>query len=196
MYEPRRVLGPTAMVEMSHPRFAEDAGSTGSSGRPKRAALTWKDTVAHRAGGTLVVLAASATAGSLILSGDAAAAAVAVQAPDRALNAVSRTADRTVVADELTSSTLSDATASVVGVTRLYTKGTLNVRKAADEDSKLLGSIPEGAKVTATTEVSGKYRKVEFKDGTGWVLAKHLSKKAARSGRRHHHGTLPARVRG
>lgn len=168
MYEPRRSFDETG--------FADDEFATVA--RPRRAAFTWRDSLAERTGGTLVVLAATATAGSMLVSGQAPAAAVAADAPARELAQVSRDLDRTVVADELVASALTETTAELVSVTRLYAKSSLNVRAEADSDAKKLGTLKVGDKVTATSDVEGKYRRIEYKDGGGWVLAASLAKKA------------------
>ena len=179
MYEPRRAVGPTEVMDLAYPRFASEAAIAGPVLRPRRAQASWKDTLADRAGVTLVALAASATAGSLVLGGDASAAAVAAQvAPTRELNTISRSSDRTVMADQLTSTKLATASRTIVGATRLYASTKLNVRSKPESDAKVLGSVAVGAKLTATAEISGGYRQVEFEDGTGWVRADRLAKKA------------------
>jgi hypothetical protein len=64
---------------------------------------------------------------------------------------------------------------ALVSLSRLYTTGTVNVRGAAKVSGELLGSLDLGVRVSATSAVSGKYRKVEFDGGYGWVLAANLS---------------------
>ncbi len=179
MYEPRRALGSTAVMDVAYPRLTAEAALTSADARPKRAQATWKDTLADRAGVTLVALAASATAGSLILGGDASAAAVAARiAPVRDVSQVSRSTGRTVIADQLTSSKLASESIALVGVARLYAKTKFSVLAEPDADAKVLGSVATGSSVTATAELSGAFRQVEFGDGVGWVKAAQLTKHA------------------
>jgi hypothetical protein len=67
------------------------------------------------------------------------------------------------------------ASHALVSLSRLYTTGSLNVRGAAEVSGDLLGSLGAGVRVSATADVDGKYRRIEFNDGYGWVLAAHLS---------------------
>jgi hypothetical protein len=174
MYEPRRVLGPLE---------AESAPTTQPNAftRPRRAALTWRDHVGQRAGLGLVTLAAVATSGALVLGGAPVSAAVDLGAApaslDRDAAPLSRSADRpaaTLQVRQLSSSKLAEATEDLVAVTPLFTTSKLNVRAEASEKAELVGSVPAGTKVMATSTIDGKYRKVTAGKLDGWVLARNL----------------------
>lgn len=176
MYQPRRVLDPVEPTVAATPRPAV-------SGRPRRAATTWRDHVGQRAGIGLVTLAAVATSGALVLGGDPAFAMLSA-AP--ATN-VDTTTDREVVGTSrsqarpalqlasLTTSDLAQATEDLVALTPLYTTGTLNLRAEPSDDSELLGQVDPATKVVATSMIEGKYRKVTVGDQEGWLLAANLT---------------------
>jgi len=175
MYEARRVLGP--LEAESAPTSQPDAFT-----RPRRAALTWRDQVGQRAGLGLVTLAAVATSGALVLGGapGASAAVDLAAAPaslDRDAAPLSRSADRpaaTLQVRQLSSSKLAEATEDLVALTPLFTTAKLNLRAEASAKAKLLGSVPAGTKVMATSTLEGKYRKVTAGKLDGWVLASNL----------------------
>jgi len=174
MYEPRRVLGPLEAEAVPSPQ-------PNAFTRPRRAALTWRDHVGQRAGIGLVTLAAVATSGALVLGGGPASAAVDLAAPpatlDRDAAPLSRSADRpaaTLQVRQLSSSKLAEVTEDLIAVTPLFTTAKLNVRAKASSKADLVGSVPAGTKVMATSTIEGKYRKVTAGKLEGWVLASNL----------------------
>ena len=180
MYQPRRALDPVELEVVANPRPAVP-------GRPRRAALTWRDHVGQRAGIGLVTLAAMATGGALVLGGDPASAAFTIQpagqpaaaaaVPDeRELVDTSRSQARPALqVSSLTTSDLADATEDLVALTPLYTTGELNLRKEPSQKSDLLGRVDAATPVLATSMIEGKYRKIFVGDQEGWVLAAHLA---------------------
>ena len=130
----------------------------------------------------LVALAVLVTSGVIVLGVNGGSAAAAGAGPSATMPAPSLQA-RALSADSM----LAPATAAaavmktqpgLVSVTRLYSTGSLNVRAEADTESELVGSIGRGTKVSATSTIEGKYRRIQFEDGYGWVLAASLSDEA------------------
>lgn len=174
MYQPRRVAGP------------DEIGATlleavsVSPSAPRRALPTLGDRVFAGGSVALAVVTATATAGAVAVgsSGDL---AVAAGTADSAIES----GVRTLTAEELDapavgvtavkSSQAAKSGQALVSLTRLYTTGSLNVRAEADVDSDLLGKIALGSRVSATGDLDGRYRQIEYGDGFGWVLAKELS---------------------
>jgi|GEM_PF-3099229 len=124
----------------------------------------------------LVSLAVLVTSGAIVLGVNGGSAAAAEASPSATVSQPTPTA-RALMADALSAPAAAKAIAApaLVGRTRLYSTGSLNVRSDADTSASLLGAIPRGAKVFATSEIDGKYRQIEFDDGYGWVLAASLS---------------------
>ena len=179
MYQPRRVAGPiepTAAVPSQTSPFERSSG-------PRRALPAASDHWHSRGSVALAVLTTAATAGAVILSNTgttaiALAGPVADQRPALAA-AVPAAPMAKLVAEEVTAPKLvgsaKKADAAMLSLTKLYTSGSLNVRAKADSDSELLGKVSQAAVVKATADIEGEYRKVEFEDGFGWVLAKSLT---------------------
>lgn len=190
MYQPRRVADPIAPAEAPLP--AEVSRSTPVE--PRRFAPTLADKIFARGGVALAVLTVSATAGA-VLVGSIGAQAVALgsstqgvvpvtEVPSVSAQPAASAAVRTLTANELAKpaaaiSAKKAASQLMVSLTRKYTTGSLNVRAEADVESKLLGRVETGVRVSATTEIDGKYRKVEYEDGFGWVLVAELSDAAS-----------------
>lgn len=184
MYQPRRVAEPT---EQAAERPGGSASATRSAHVPRHAAPTLGERMFTRGSIALAVVTATATAGAVVVggSGDAAVAVGTASAPAPGTTLVAAAAveaaapvARTLTADQLTSAAVGKAKRApkaLVSLTPLYTKASVNVRKRADKDSPLLGSLQLGVRVSATTEIDGRYRKVEFDDGYGWVLESALS---------------------
>lgn len=180
MYQPRRVLEPIESGAPATPRPSDP-------GRPRRAATSWRDQVGQRTGIGLVTLAAVATGGAIVLSGgsnpaqlSAPSAALAAEPPQRDAIGTSRSQARPVLQlVSLTTSTLAEDTEDLVALTPLYTTGQLNLRAEPSEDAELLTKVAAFTKVTATSIVEGKYRKVTVDDQEGWVLATHLADETA-----------------
>lgn len=193
MYQPRRVADPieTAVptVDPTSPTAAPSRG-----GAPRRAAPSFTDRAVARGGITLAVVTAAATAGAVVLgSNGGSAVALGVNSPVVSAGPESAAATPTPVARTLTADELAapaaelaaapagsavkakQASRELVSLARLYTTGSLNVRAKADSSAKLLGSLAIGARVSATSDIDGRYRKIEFDDGYGWVLEKNLS---------------------
>jgi len=87
---------------------------------------------------------------------------------------------RTLTADQLAAPIAATtrskkAPLALLSLSRLYTTGTLNVRATAKTSGKLLGALDVGVRVSATSDVDGKYRKIEFEKGYGWVLESSLT---------------------
>lgn len=127
----------------------------------------------------LVALAVLATCGAIVLGVNGGSAAAAGASPSA--TAVQPTGQAKALASDSQAKPLAlarAATPQLVSVTRLYSTGSLNVRSQADTSAALLGSIPRGTKVSATSQIDGKYREIQFEDGYGWVLAASLSDEA------------------
>jgi uncharacterized protein YgiM (DUF1202 family) len=91
-------------------------------------------------------------------------------------------ATRTLTADQLSAPAFGTAKTAAKGLARelvsrtpMYAKASVNVRKQPDAKAKLLGSLERGARVNATAEIDGKYRRVQYGKGYGWVLKSSLS---------------------
>lgn len=188
MYEPRRVAGPSVSAAAGPRPVPGDVEA--SSRAPRRAVPTVADRLFSRGGVALAVLTASATAGAVVVgsSGNPAEAigTAAALAPSAQLAGVVDTDPVAAAAPpaavlkaaELAAPAVGSAKTSrkaLVSLTPLYTTASVNVRKAANAKSGLLGSVQLGVRVSATAEVDGDYRRIEYTDGYGWVLASELS---------------------
>jgi hypothetical protein len=181
MYQARRVADPIAQADAVAPA-ARAVPHT-----PRHAAPTLADRAFAKGSIALAVITAGATAGAVVMgsSGDPASAAgtALAVAPSTEAVAVAAAAAVAPVTSTLTAERLAApaagrakvASQALVAISPMYTKASVNVRKAADVDSALLGNLELGVRVSATTDIDGKYRKVEFSDGFGWVLAAELS---------------------
>lgn len=177
MYQPRRVADPVAPAGPAVPTPA-------APHTPRYAAPTLADRMVSRGGVALAVVTATATAGAVVVGSGGGSAAALGTSPAAAPLARAAAAQevvapptRTLLAEELAVPAVSRAKEAValVSLTPLYTKASLNVRKKADEKSALLGRLELGVRVSATSDIEGSYRKVEFDDGYGWVLEDQLS---------------------
>ncbi|MCC6497588.1 MAG: SH3 domain-containing protein [Propionibacteriaceae bacterium] len=195
MYQPRRVADPIeTVVPTVDPISPAAAPSRGSA--PRRAAPSFADRVIARGGITLAVVTVAATAGAVAFgSNGGTAVALGVTTPQVSAGPDAATAAetptqvaRTLTADELAAPAAElaaqpagsavkakKASRELVSLARLYTTGSLNVRAEADSSAELLGTLAVGDRVSATSDIEGKYRKVEFDAGYGWVLEKNLS---------------------
>jgi hypothetical protein len=190
MYQPRRVADPieTAEPSLPHPNLGLSPLSA-QRVAARRATPTITDRLLSRGGITLAAVTVAATAGAVVL-GSNSGAAVALGAttpeaatspslvPDAAAPAVETV--RTLTADQLAAPVAvatrsKKAPLALLSLSRLYTTGSLNVRDAAKNSGKLLGSLEAGLRVSATSDVEGKYRKIEFGKSYGWVLEANLS---------------------
>jgi hypothetical protein len=178
MYEPRRVADPTAQDAADRPL---GAGTRGTH-TPRHAAPGLGDRIFARGGVALAAITASATAGAVVVGSTAdpavAMGAASAQAPSAQLVTSLEQPARTLTADQLAAPTATSAkrvAKALVSHTPLYTTASVNVRKSASEKAKLLGQLQLGVRVSATAEIDGKYRKVEYDDGYGWVLEAQLS---------------------
>ena len=151
------------------------------------------DRIFSRGGITLAAVTVAATAGAVFLgSNGGSAVALGASIPEVAttpnLAAALDPASAAPVAETVRALTADRLAAPIAGVSasrktsrpllslsRLYSTGSLNVRNEAKTSGKLLGSLDVGARVSATAEVDNKYRRIEFNDGYGWVLATNLS---------------------
>lgn len=177
MYQPRRVADAIAEAEVAVPELSVSG--------PRRALPTASERLFTRGGVALAAITASATAGAVVVGstgGSAVALGAAESIPASALETsaeVTAPVVRTLIAEELVApgsgAAAKKSATALVSHTRLYTKGSLNVRAKADSESKLLGHVEAGTRLSATTEIEGKYRKVEYDDGYGWVLVAELS---------------------
>jgi len=190
MYQPRRVADPIATVE---PSLMTPAGEPARRVAARRAAPTLTGRALSSGGIALATVTVAATAAAVVLGSNGgpavALSAVTPQAstgPSLAAAAVEAAAApapepvQALTADQLAAPAAGvklskKSSVALLSLTRLYTTGTLNVRDAAKVSGKLLGSLDLGVRVSATGEVDGKYRQIEFEGGYGWVLADNLS---------------------
>nr|WP_300151549.1 SH3 domain-containing protein [Propionicimonas sp.] len=182
MYEPRRVADPTAQEASDRPR---GTATRADHHTPRHAVPGVGDRIFARGGIALAAITASATAGAVVVGSTAdpavAMGAVPGQVPSVQLElaaALEQPAVRTLTADQLAAPatiTAKRAAKALVSHTPLYTTASVNVRKQASEKSDLLGQLQLGVRVSATAEIDGKYRKVEYDKGYGWVLEAELS---------------------
>ena len=194
MYQPRRVADPIETAEPALRRV--DLNTDGLATRhaaARRAAPTITDRVLSRSGITLAAVTVAATAGAVFL-GSNGGAAVALGStttdvatspslvPDAAAAAAAPAVEtaRTLTADQLAAplaatTSSKKAPLALLSLSRLYTTGSLNVRDAAKTSGELLGALQTGVRVSATSDVDGKYRKIEFEKGYGWVLESSLT---------------------
>ena len=193
MYQPRRVADPIETAEPVLPE-PELAAQPVPRGLARRALPTVADRMFSRGGITLAAVTVAATVGAVFL-GSNGGSAVALGAgtagvstsPNLAAAAVPAAAVpvaetvRALTADQLAapiagvSAHKKKASREFLSLSRLYTTGSLNVRDEAKTSGTLLGSLGAGVRVSATADVDNKYRKIEFDDGYGWVLAANLS---------------------
>lgn len=167
------------MAYQARRTFEADDLDTPVPAAPARAARRAKGLRARPAAQGVIGLAGLAvlvTSGVIVLGVNGGSAAAAGASPSATLTQPSVTA-RALMADSLSVPAAAKTVITPVlgGRTRLYSTGSLNVRSEADTSAALLGSIPRGTKVFATSEIDGKYRRIEFEDGYGWVLAASLS---------------------
>jgi len=183
MYQARRVADPIAQ-----PPAAVSAESAALPARalahtPRHAVPTFADRAFTKGGVALAVLTAAATAGAVVVgsSGDPAAAvgtALAVPPAAEAAVAAAPAVTSAVAGEKLAAPALGKAkraAKALVALSPMYTTAQVNVRKSASEKSALLGSLELGVRVSATSDIAGKYRMVEYSDGFGWVLSSNLS---------------------
>jgi hypothetical protein len=190
MYQPRRVADPIETAEPSlPPRNLGLSPVSAQRAAARRATPTVTDRLLSRSGIALAAVTVAATAGAVVLgSNGGAAIALGATTPDAATSpslvpdAASPTVEtvRTLTADQLAAPVAAatrskKAPLAMLSLSRLYTTGSLNVRDAAKTSGKLLGSLNAGLRVSATSDVDGKYRKIEFGKTYGWVLEANLS---------------------
>ncbi len=185
MYQPRRVADPIVRADVVTP--AESARFARSGHAPRHAAPTRTDRLVTRGSIALATLTATATTGAVVFGSgaDAALAVGAAPAPAQAALVVEAAADAAPATEPaaLNAEVLAapglgpakSAAKALASQTPLFTKGALNVRKGPKETTALLGRLQLGVRVSATAEVDGDYRRIEFDTGYGWVLAAHLS---------------------
>lgn len=171
-YQPRRV-SPTGDV-------AADAGSTavGPVGPGRRVAPSVSGRAFARGGIALAAVTTVATVGAIAVSNLSPVASAAAGQPGAGAPTLAVATARALTLDASATpagAAARSSQAAVVGLTRLVASGNLNVRAAADADAKLLGTLKAGDRVSATSDLDGDYRKIEYDDGYGWVLAKSLS---------------------
>ncbi len=179
MYQARRVADPIAQPVSAAPPARAIAHV------PRYAAPSLADRAFAKGGVALAVVTAAATAGAVAVtgSGDPAAAAGTTIAVPPSTEAAVVAASTPVRASTLTAKKLAapalgrarSAAKALVALSPMYTTASVNVRKGPRTDAALLGGLSLGVRVSATSEIDGKYRKVEYSDGFGWVLASELS---------------------
>jgi hypothetical protein len=189
MYQPRRVADPIVTAEPVLPaRGLDFSAPSAHHVAARRAAPSVTDRLLSRSGITLAAVTVAATAGAVVLgSNGGAAVALGSTTPDAATSpslvpeaaAPATNTVRTLTADQLAAPAATTrskkAPLALLSLSRLYTTGTLNVRDAAKNSGKLLGALDVGVRVSATSDVDGKYRKIEFEKGYGWVLESSLT---------------------
>jgi len=196
MYQPRRVADPIETAEPALSRI-DLSPSTEPTQRSaaRRAAPSITDRVLSRSGLTLAAVTIAATAGAVFLgsnggaavalgsaTSDVATAPTLVPSASPAAAAPVVETVGTLTADQLAAplgatTRSKKAPLAVLSLSRLYTTGSLNVRDAAKSSGKRVGALRTGVRVSATADVDGKYRKIEFDKGYGWVLESSLSDK-------------------
>jgi hypothetical protein len=190
MYQPRRVADPIVTADPVLPaRGLDFSASSAHHVAARRAAPSVTDRLLSRSGITLAAVTVAATAGAVVLgSNGGAAVALGSTTPDAATSPSlvpdaappATNTVRTLTADQLAAPIAATtrskkAPLALLSLSRLYTTGTLNVRDAAKNSGKLLGALDVGVRVSATSDVDGKYRKIEFEKGYGWVLESSLT---------------------
>ncbi|HEX5336055.1 MAG TPA: SH3 domain-containing protein [Propionicimonas sp.] len=190
MYQPRRVADPIVTAEPVLPaRGLDFSAPSAHHVAARRAVPSITDRLLSRSSITLAAVTVAATAGAVVLgSNGGAAVALGATTPEAATSpslvpdaaAPATETVRTLTADQLAAPVAATtrskkAPLALVSLSRLYTTGTLNVREAAKNSAKLLGSLDTGVRVSATSDVDGKYRKIEFAKGYGWVLESSLT---------------------
>ena len=177
MYEPRRAGRPAAQ----QPR-ADEQRVDGES-TPRRAERHWYAAATDRIGQVFLGLAITGTVGALAIAGPAAAAPVAapVTTPDTSArdSNISREVTRPQIAAEdalafeAATRTVEDA---LLEPTRtMYAKKPVTVVAGPGADAKKVATVKVADKLTVTPRTSGKYRLVEFKGDSAWVLNASLS---------------------
>lgn len=180
MYQPRRADGPAAQ------RTSVEGPSRGLAQVSQRGERRWYGAAINRLGTLFLGLAVTGTAGTLVLTGTAAAAPVAapVTTIDTSArdNSVSRDVVRPQIAAEdvlafeaaTQANTISDE--NLLDPTKkMYAKKALTVVASPEADAKKVAKLKVAAKLTVTPETSGKYRLVKFKGDEAWVLTASLS---------------------
>ncbi len=190
MYQPRRVADPIVTAEPVHPtRGLDFSAPSAHHAAARRAVPSVTDRLFSRGGITLAAVTVAATAGAVVLgSNGGAAVALGSTTPEAATSpslvpdaaAPSTSTVRTLTADQLAAPIAATtrsrkAPLALLSLSRLYTTGTLNVREVAKNSGKLIGSLDMGVRISATSDVEGKYRKIEFGKGYGWVLESSLT---------------------
>ena len=190
MYQPRRVADPIAMAVPALPAPEPHRGIRAGKGVAARRAIpTVTDRLVGRSGIALAAVTVAATAGAVVLgSNGGSAVALGVTTPEVATSpslvpdaaATATETVRTLTADQLAAPAAAatrskKAPLALLSLSRLYTTGSLNVRDEAKSSGELLGTLAVGLRVSATSDVDGKYRKIEFGKGYGWVLEANLS---------------------
>jgi hypothetical protein len=190
MYQPRRVADPIVTADPVLPaRGLDFSAPSAHHVAARRAAPSVTDRLLSRSGITLAAVTVAATAGAVVLgSNGGAAVALGSTTPDAATSpslvpdaaAPATNTVRTLTADQLAAPIAATARSkkaplALLSLSRLYTTGTLNVRATAKNSGKLLGALDVGVRVSATSDVDGKYRKIEFDKDYGWVLESSLT---------------------
>jgi hypothetical protein len=181
-YQPRRAAETTEPVVLAVPPAEQEFAAFHRG--PRRAAPTFVDRAFARGGIALAVVTASATAGAVVVgNGVAPAEAVGTAGPgtpsaQAAVALAEPVPVARLTADELAAPAVGrakSAAKALVSLTPMYATSSVNVRKAADAGSDRLGSLQVGVAALATAEVDGDYRRIEYGEGYGWVLAAQLS---------------------
>lgn len=190
MYQPRRVADPIVTADPVLPaRGLDFSAPSAHHVAARRAAPSVTDRLLSRSGITLAAVTVAATAGAVVLgSNGGAAVALGATTPDAATSPSlvpdaappATNTVRTLTADQLAAPIAATARSkkaplALLSLSRLYTTGTLNVRATAKNSGKLLGALDVGVRVSATSDVDGKYRKIEFDKDYGWVLESSLT---------------------
>ena len=190
MYQPRRVADPIVTADPVLPaRGLDFSAPSAHHVAARRAAPSVTDRLLSRSGITFAAVTVAATAGAVVLgSNGGAAVALGSTTPDAATSPSlvpdaappATNTVRTLTADQLAAPIAATARSkkaplALLSLSRLYTTGTLNVRATAKNSGKLLGSLDVGVRVSATSDVDGKYRKIEFDKDYGWVLESSLT---------------------
>jgi len=168
MYEPRRALTPVATTVPDEPLATPQPQAAGSHARR---ATSLRSPFVRRA-----AIVGGVSVAALVLAASAVPQATSVP-PARALATYELVPSAT---GSLLSAPSAARANALVSVTRAYAaQPDTSVLAKAKSDADTIATLPFGTQVWATEQTSGDFRKVEYGDAAGWVLASSLVKENA-----------------
>ena len=179
MYQPRRADSPAA----DQPRAIESGRANRSVAR--RSARPWYTAATDRVGQVFLGLAITGTAGALAIAGTASAAPVAAPVTTPDTSARDTTISRDVVRPQIAAEDALSLEAArqavddaVLKPTRvMYAKKPVAVVADPSSDARTVAKVKVASKLTVTPRTSGKYRLVQYKGDSAWVLKASLANK-------------------